>query len=135
MIISVGLGMMPVLGAYIIQAGILTRTVYLASLPLVVSTGLWAWLSELISRSDDESSGYTTMVMLFPEHFARGIVTPFLSILVYLTLVLAVFGRSSLNPLALTCMFSIGFALKIISLVRNKDTTIREIHKVKPMHF
>ena len=33
-IISVGLGMVPVLGAYLIQAGDLTRTVYLASLPI-----------------------------------------------------------------------------------------------------
>lgn len=53
-ILSVGFGMVPVLGAYLIQVGDLTRTVYLASLPLVVSMGLWIWVSELVNRVDDE---------------------------------------------------------------------------------
>jgi len=47
-IICVGLGMLPVLGAYLVQVGDLTRTVYLASLPIVISTGLWLWIIELI---------------------------------------------------------------------------------------
>ena len=39
-VISEGLGMIPVLGAYLVQVGDITRTVHLASLPLVVATGL-----------------------------------------------------------------------------------------------
>jgi len=134
-ILCVGVGMMPILGAYIIQAGDLTRTVYLASLPIVVSTGLWVWISELISRSDDESSGYTTMVLLFPVYFASRFVTTLLTILIYLTLVLAVFGRSSLNPLSLTALLSICFALKIISISMNEYSNNKKMLKARKYAF
>ena len=134
-ILCVGVGMMPILGAYIIQAGDLTRTVYLASLPIVVSTGLWVWISELISRSDDESSGYTTMVLLFPVNFASRFVTTILTILIYLTLVLAVFGRSSLNPISLTALISIGFALKIINISMNEYLNIENMLKARKYAF
>ena len=134
-ILCVGVGMMPILGAYIIQAGDLTRTVYWASLPIVVSTGLWVWISELISRSDDESSAYTTMVMLFPVHFASRYVTTILTILIYLILVLAVFGRSSLNPLSLTALLSICFALKIISISMNEYSNNKKMLKARKYAF
>ncbi|MBN1213059.1 MAG: UbiA family prenyltransferase, partial [candidate division Zixibacteria bacterium] len=134
-ILCVGLGMMPVLGAYIIQASDLTRTVYLASLPIVVSTGLWVWISELISRSDDENSGHKTMVMLFSVPFAGRFVTTILTVLIYLSLVLAVFGRSSLNPLSLTALLSIGFALKIISLSMKELSIIKNMLKARKYAF
>lgn len=134
-ILCVGVGMMPILGAYIVQAGDLTRTVYLASLPIVVSTGLWVWISELISRSDDENSGYTTMVMLFPIHFASRFVTTILTILIYFTLVLAVFGRSSLNPISLSALLSMGFALKIISISMNEYSNIKKLLKASKYAF
>jgi len=134
-ILCVSVGMMPVLGAYIIQAGDLTRTVYLASLPIVVLTGLWVWISELISRSEDESSGYRTMVMLFPVHFASRFVTSILTILIYLTLILAVFGRYSLNPISLTAFISIGFALKIVSISMNEYSNIKRLLKARKYAF
>ena len=134
-IFCVGVGMVPILGAYIIQAGDLTRTVYLASLPIVVSTGLWVWISEIISRSVDESSGYKTMVLLFPVHFASRFVTTILTILIYLTLVLAVFGRSSLNPLSLTALLSICFALKIIGISMNEYLNNKKMLKARKYAF
>jgi len=130
-IISVGLGMMPVLGAYLIQTGDLTRTVYLASLPIVVSTGLWVWISELISRSNDERTGHRTMVMIFPFHFA-GRIVPILSvILIYASLVLAVFGRSSLNPLPLIALLSSVLAIKIITVLWNDYENINKMLKAR----
>ncbi len=115
-ILSVGVGMMPVLGAYIIQAGDLTRTVYLASLPLVVAAGLWVWISALIHRPDDERSGATTMVMLFPPRVAGRFGTTLLTAGVYVTVILAVIGRSSLNPLSLVALLSLGLGVNIIRL-------------------
>ena len=53
-VIAEGLSIIPVLGAYLVQVGDITRTVYLASMPLVVATGLWVWLEELASKLDDE---------------------------------------------------------------------------------
>ncbi len=116
-IICVGLGMLPVLGAYIVQVGDITRTVYLASLPIVISTGLWLWITELINKPDDEKLGYKTTVMYFHIKFSSRFITLFLTILIYASLVLAVFGRSSLNPLSLVALISIIFALMIIKII------------------
>jgi 1,4-dihydroxy-2-naphthoate octaprenyltransferase len=66
-----GLGMLPVLGAYLVQTGDLTRTVYPASLPLVAATGPWIWMAELASNADDERTRRRTAVRrAFALHFA-----------------------------------------------------------------
>ena len=134
-ILCVGLGMIPVLGAYLIQTGDLTRTVYLASLPIVVSTGLWLWVSELISRVDDERTGRKTMIMIFTFHFAGRFITLILTILLYSTLVLAVFTRSSLNPLSLIALFSLGLALKIVTVSWNEYANVTKMLKVRGYAF
>lgn len=119
MIICVGLGMLPVLGAYLVQVGDLTRTVYLASLPVVASTGLWLWITELINRPEDERSAYRTLVMHFSHGFSGRYVTLFLILSIYAALLLAVFGRSSLNPLSLTALVSAVPAIMIIRTLWN----------------
>jgi len=134
-ILSVGLGMVPVLGAYLIQAGDLTRTVYLASLPLVVSTGLWIWVSELVNRVDDEKSGHNTMVMVFTPRFSGRYVTLVLTILLYLTLIMAVFARSSLEPLSLIALLSLGLALKIVTVTWNDYANVTKMLKVRTYAF
>lgn len=69
-VVSESLGMLPVLGAYLVQTGDLTRTVYLASMPLIITTALWVWTDELISRVDDDKEGRQTMVIraLLSQH-------------------------------------------------------------------
>jgi len=134
-VLSVGLGMVPVLGAYLIQAGDLTRTVYLASLPLVVSTGLWIWVSELINREDDEKSGHNTMVMVFTPRFSSRYVTLVLTILLYLTLIMAVFARPSLEPLSLIALLSLGLALKIVTITWNDYANVTKMLKVRTYAF
>ena len=134
-ILCVGLGMIPVLGAYIVQAGDLTRTVYLASLPLVVSTGLWEWVKELLSRTEDERTGRSTMVMIFTPRFSGRFVTLILTISLYVTIVLAVFARSSLNPLSLTALLSFGIALKIITISWNEYTNATRMLKARRYAF
>jgi 1,4-dihydroxy-2-naphthoate octaprenyltransferase len=134
-ILCVGLGMMPVLGAYLIQAGDLTRTVYLASLPIVVSTGLWLWITELISKTEDESLGYKTTVMVFPFYISSRFVTIALTILIYATLILAVFVRSSLNPLSLIALFSIVFTLIIIKISWNEYENVRKMRNARKYAF
>jgi len=134
-ILSVGLGMVPVIGAYLIQAGDLTRTVYLASLPLVVSTGLWIWVSELVNRVDDEKSGHNTMVMIFTPRFSGRYVTLVLTILLYLTLIMAVFARPSLEPLSLIALLSLGLALKIVTVTWNDYANVTKMLKVRTYAF
>jgi len=52
-VLAYGLGMLPVLGAYLVQVNDLTRRVYLVSLPLIAATGLWIWMEKLANRAID----------------------------------------------------------------------------------
>ena len=134
-IICVGLGMLPVLGAYLVQVGDLTRTVYLASLPVVISTGLWLWIIELINKPDDEKLGYKTTVIYFPYKFSSRFITLLLTILIYASLALAVFGRSSLNPLSLLALISIIFALMIIKIIWKDYENVRVLQNARKYAF
>ncbi len=118
-IISYSLGLIPVLGAYIVQAGDITRTVYLASLPLMVVTGLWVWTDELASRIDDENVGRKTMVILFGPRFSGRFVVLALSMLLYATLLLAVF-TASLTPLTLIALLLVRLVWRIVAVSWNE---------------
>ncbi|MBD3348864.1 MAG: hypothetical protein GF400_06670, partial [Candidatus Eisenbacteria bacterium] len=114
-VLAVGLGLLPVLGAYLVQAGDLTRTVYLAALPMVVTTGLWVWTSEMERRVDDEKRGRENMVTMFGPAFSGRVVVPALAVLVYGTLFLAVF-TASLIPLALVSVLTFGLVRTIVAV-------------------
>ena len=114
-VISESLGMIPVLGAYLVQVGDITRTVYLASLPIVVATGLWVWIDELVSRVDDEKAGRKTMVIDFGPHFSGRYGVLALSLLFFATLLLAVFS-ASIIPLTLITLLLGGLAWKIVAV-------------------
>lgn len=114
-VISESFGLLPVLGAYIVQAGDITRTVYLASLPLVVATGLWVWTDQLASRIADEKAGRKTMLILFSPRFSGRYIVLALSMLLYATLLLAVF-TASIIPWALVAMLSFGLVRTIVTV-------------------
>ena len=114
-VICEALGMLPVLGAYLVQAGDLTRTVYLASLPLVVATALWVWTDELMTRMDDEKEGRQTMVILFGPSFSGRFVVLALSLLFCATLFVAVF-TASVSPWALVAVLSFGLVRTIVAV-------------------
>jgi 1,4-dihydroxy-2-naphthoate octaprenyltransferase len=107
--------MMPVLGGYLVQVGDLTRTVYLASLPLVVATGLWVWIDELVSRVDDETTGRRTLVIDFGPHFAGRYGVLALAVVLFATVLLAVVSGSA-SPLALVTLLLGGLAWKIVAV-------------------
>ena len=108
-----GLGLLPVLGAYLVQAGDLTRTVYLASAPLVVSIALWVWMDELTNTARDAESGRQTMVLLFGFEYSRKLVVPVLLLLLYATVLIAVL-TSSVPPFTLAILLSVGLAWRIV---------------------
>ena len=114
-VLSVGLGMLPLLGAYLVQTGDLTRRVYLASLPMVVSTGLWVWTLELVRRVEDEKSGRGTLVTMFGPYFSGRVVVPVLAVLVYATLFGAVF-TASMIPLALVSVLTFGLVRTTVAV-------------------
>ena len=114
-ILAEGLGMIPVLGAYLVQVGDLTRTVYLASLPLVVTSGLWVWLDELASRMDDQKIGRKTMVLDFGSRFSGRYGVSAIASLFILTILLAVFSRA-LNPAVLISLLLVGILWKVATV-------------------
>lgn len=114
-ILAEGLGLIPVLGAYLVQVGDITRTVYLASLPMVVATGLWVWLDELVNRTEDERLGRRTMVILFGPHFSGRYGVLALVVLMFATLLAAVFS-ASIQPLSLIILLFGGIAWKIVAM-------------------
>ena len=114
-VLGAGLGLLPLLGAYLIQAGDITRRVYLASAPLVVVTVLWVWIEELITRGDDERAGRQTMVVLFGPRVSGRLVVPALAVLFYGSLGGAV-ATSSLSPVTLVLLLSLGLAWRIVAV-------------------
>lgn len=112
-VIAQSLGMIPVLGAYLVQTGDLTRTVYLASLPIVIVTGLWVWLDKIVSSVDDEKAGRRTLVIDFGLHFSGRYGVLALTLLFFATLLIAVFS-TSISPLTLITMLLGRFAWKIV---------------------
>lgn len=134
-IVCVGLGMLPVLGAYLIQVGDIMRTVYLASLPIVISTGLWLWIVELRNRPLDKEHGYKTTVMYFSVKISNRYITLLLSILIYVSLILAVWGRSSLNPFSLISLISGIFAVMIIKIIWKDYESNRGLGKAERLAF
>ena len=117
-VLAEGLGMVPVLGTYLIQAGDLTRTVYMASLPIVVATGLWVWMEELAGRERDEREGRNTMVLLFGSRFSGRVIVPALSALFCATLLGAVL-TGSIAPIGLIGLILIVPLLKISAAAWN----------------
>ena len=102
-VISYSLGLLPILGAYVVQVGDLTRTVYLAALPIVVITGLWVWCTEMANYSMSEKSERKTLVTYFGIRSSGRLGVLSISMLYFLTLLLAVFS-ASVNPLALVSL-------------------------------
>ena len=113
-IIAEGLGMLPVLGAYIVQVGDLTRTVYLASMPIVVATGLWVWMEKLTNTQTDRKAGRKSMVLDFGLRFSGRVAVPALVLMFYAILAGAVWS-GSIPPLSLLTLLAGGFAWKVIS--------------------
>lgn len=114
-VITEGLGMIPVLGAYLIQVGDITRTVYLASLPLVVVTGLWVWVEELASSPDDKKTGRRTLVIDFGLKFSARFSVPSLVAAFFGTWVVAVIS-ASMHPLTLIALVLIVPTWKIVTI-------------------
>jgi 1,4-dihydroxy-2-naphthoate octaprenyltransferase len=111
-----GLGLLPVLGAYLVQVGDLTRTAYLASLPIVVATALWVLTDEIVTRADDEREGRRTVALLVGPLLSGRVVAPMLVVALYGLLVAAVAVRESVSPVALVALVSLGLARKIVVL-------------------
>lgn len=137
-VLAVGLGMIPLLGAYLVQVGDLTRKVYVASLPLVAATGLWVWIEELVSRREDAETGRRTLVLEFGPRFSGRYGVPALAVLLFSTL-LAAACSASLNPLAVLTLLLGGLGWQIVAVSRAEylrpEGMIQATKRAVTLHF
>lgn len=102
-VLSMSLGLLPVLGAYLVQTGDLTRTVYLAALPIYAAMLLWVWMHQMASRRPEAGAEGETLVDVLGRRFSGRAVVPALSALLCATVIIAVLS-SSVMPLALVAL-------------------------------
>ena len=134
-IICAGLGLIPIIGAYLTQVGDITRTVYLAALPVVIATGLWVWVKELIHRRDDEKREFQTTVMYFPANFSNRIIPLLLNILIYAAIGLAVLGRSSISPISLFGFLSVIFSISMMKILWENNGDMEKLETTERYAF
>lgn len=137
-VLSYSLGLIPILGAYLVQVGDISRTVYLAALPVVGITGLWIWVQNMASYSKDQKSGRKTLVNYFGVRFSGRVGVPAIAILYILSIILAVFS-ASVNP---SVLISLVLAIPIWKVVRTawqhyaeEDQMNRVCKKAAVLHF
>ena len=117
-VLAYGLGMMPVLGAYLVQTNDLTRKVYMVSLPLVVATGIWVLLEKFAQRAADAQAGYSTLIDLFGLKTSARFIIPVLMAVLYASVLISILSGAC-APLASVTLLSVFLALKIIRVSWN----------------
>lgn len=121
-IIAEGLALIPLLGAYLVQVGDITRRVYLVSIPLAAATALWILIDELVTRSKDKKLGRKTMVIYLGPKFIGRYAVPALVLFLYGTLILAVISKSlSATALALILFSGWGWKITVVSMRDHLD--------------
>ncbi len=133
-VVAMSLSLIPVLGAYLVQTGDLTRTVYLAALPIYAATGLWVWTGQMASRSRDEEAGRETLVTVLGARLSGRLVVPAVSAALCATLVVAVLSASTM-PWALTALLSLGLMWGIVSVSWSDYADTSKMLKVRTSAF
>ncbi len=133
-VVSMSLSLIPVLGAYLVQTGDLTRTVYLAALPIYAATGLCVWAGQMVTRSCDEEVGCETLVTVVGARFSGRVAVPAISGALCATLLLAVLS-ASIAPWALTALLSLGLLWRIASVSWSDYADASQMRKVRVRAF
>jgi 1,4-dihydroxy-2-naphthoate octaprenyltransferase len=102
-VLSLSLGLLPVLGAYLVQTGDLTRTVYVAALPVYAAVLLWVWMEQMSVRKSNDEARSQTLADDLGARLSGRLVVPGISLLLCASIVVAV-QSSSVMPLALAAL-------------------------------
>jgi len=106
-------GVLPVLGAYHVQAGVLSWHVVLASLPITFAIVQVLWVNQIPDIEADARVGKRTMVVRMGAEKAARVGVPVLATLVYATLFASVF-TGGIIPLVLVSVLAFGFVRTVI---------------------
>lgn len=119
-VLAEGLGMLPVVGGFLVQAGDVLRVAYLASLPIVAATWLWVWMDELITASEDRATGRETLVLALGERLSARWVVPMLLVGYLLTVAGAVYSKA-VPPAALVLLLVVFPGWRIVRTARLRE--------------
>lgn len=117
-LVGLCLGVLPVVGAYYVQAHVVSWRVVLASLPLALAAVLALWANEIAWHDRDAAAGKRTLVVLLGKRRAARVVVPLLSVLVFAALFAAVFTASHV-PLSLVAVLAFGLVRTVVAVFWN----------------
>ena len=114
--IAVGLafGVLPVVGSYYVQAGVVSWRVVLASLPISLAVVLVLWINQIVDFKPDRDTGKRNLVVVMGTAAAgRGMVIA-LALLMFGSLFAAVF-TAALIPLTLVAVLAFGLIRTVVA--------------------
>lgn len=107
-------GVLPVVGAYYVQAHMASWRVVLASLPLTFAIVTVLWVNQIPDYVPDRNSGKRTLVVMLGPRVSARVVLPVLVTLIFLSLFAAAF-TGSIIPLALVAVLAFGLARTVVA--------------------
>jgi 1,4-dihydroxy-2-naphthoate octaprenyltransferase len=114
--VAVGLafGVLPVVGAYYLQAQAFSWRVLLASLPITFAVVLVLWVNQLADIRADAAAGKRNLAVVSGHRAAGRVVVPVLAVLIFAALFGAVF-TASLIPLTLVSVLAFGLIRTVVA--------------------
>jgi 1,4-dihydroxy-2-naphthoate octaprenyltransferase len=111
--VALAFGVLPVAGAYCIQAGSCSWRVVVASLPISFAVVLVLWVNQVVDYKPDRDTGKRNLaVIIGPKAAGRG-ATLALALLIFGSLFAAVF-TASLIPLTLVSVLAFGLIRTVV---------------------
>jgi 1,4-dihydroxy-2-naphthoate octaprenyltransferase len=107
-------GILPVAGAYYVQAGQVTWQVILASLPITFAVVLVLWVNQIVDYKPDAAVGKRNLVVVLGHRAAGRVGVPVIGSLAFVTLFAAVF-TGSLIPLTLVAILAFGLIRTVVA--------------------
>ena len=123
--IALCFGVLPVLGAYYVQAHTFSLTAFLASIPIAILIGLVLFINEFPDYDADKKVGKKTMVVIMGKENSMKIYSLFV-ILAYLFIAIAVLLKQF--PLwVLISFLTLPIAAKALTVAKNNYDKIEEL--------
>jgi 1,4-dihydroxy-2-naphthoate octaprenyltransferase len=112
--VALAFGVLPVAGAYCVQAGSCSWRVVLASLPISFAVVLVLWVNQVVDYEPDRDTGKRNLaVVMGPKAAGRGAVLT-LALLIFGSLFAAVF-TAALIPLTLVAVLAFGLIRTVVA--------------------
>lgn len=112
--VCLAFGILPVVGAYYVQAEVVSWRVVLASLPISLAAVLVLWVNQLVDIKPDRASGKRNLTVVVGHGVAGRAVVPLLAVLIFAALFGAVF-TASLIPLTLVSVLAFGLIRTVVA--------------------